>query len=607
MLIFSHDSSSGQYWSKENNNAEVKHFGDSPTDAKYSRLDELETYGKENGAFQFKLEYPKVGITNIWKQTSNPVTATSRGVEGYEAISIEANSQNWGGLEYNDGNYNFIDGSVGTSDIKVTTACENAWLNLECSANAFVKINSAVYGRSDKTTCPNSAMSNTDCAASSSMDIVVDKCEGQESCIVAAANRIFGDPCGGTHKYLTVNYVCTSQGHYSIGAYQSWGGSNKFPGAPNAVDYVKLWVKTVATFSSDCPPTPPPQPSPPPFPSSPPSPPPSPPSPPPSYPMPSDIIKTAVDGCLKTNPVDGLCHDLKVNGVSYGAMPYWDTSQVTSLKYLFKNKVDFNADISGWDTSLNTKLWGTFQGAQNFNQDLSKWDTSKVNDFDDVFNGATKFTQDVSTWAWSCKKLQYSSRMYQNSGAPCFKCSSGIVFESCSTGRRRMLQSSDDTPPITDESFSGLISKCLAVAPTDGRCGEENEHGDMSMWNVSLVKDMTAAFKDKSNFNADLSRWNVFQVTSMEEMFSGASVFNSDIIGWETSEVVNMDSMFMDATEFNADITAWNTSSLTSSAGMFSGATAFADACVKITTTGSSSSDGPPYSVGLLRRSPARR
>ena len=167
------------------------------------------------------------------------------------------------------------------------------------------------------------------------------------------------------------------------------------------------------------------------------------------------------------------------------------------------------------------------------------------------------------------------------------------AFTSCSTGRRRMLQSSDDAPPITDESFSGLISKCLAVAPTDGRCGEENEHGDMSMWNVSLVKDMTAAFKDKSNFNADLTLWNVFQVTSMEEMFSGASAFNSDIIGWDTSEVVNMDSMFMDATEFNADITAWNTSSLTSSAGMFSGATAFADACVKI-TTGSSSSDGPP-------------
>ena len=90
----------------------------------------------------------------------------------------------------------------------VATACEHAKLNLECSANTFVKINSAVYGRSDKTTCPHPAMSNTNCAASSSLDIVGGQCDGQESCSVVASNAVFGDPCGGTYKYLTVNYGC---------------------------------------------------------------------------------------------------------------------------------------------------------------------------------------------------------------------------------------------------------------------------------------------------------------------------------------------------------------------------------------------------------------
>ena len=293
---------------------------------------------------------------------------------------------------------------------------------------------------------------------------------------------------------------------------------------------------------------------------------------------------------------DGLCHGLKYNGVAYGAMPYWDTSDITNMKDLFDNKPNFNADISGWKTPSLQNLWGTFRNAKNFNQDLSQWDTSSVTDFDEVFRGATKFNQDVPSWGWSCERKVYTSNMYLNTGekTPCFKCiASTNKFGACSSRRRGLLQSSD-APPIADDLFAGLVSKCLEIAPTDGRCGEGNEYGDMSAWNVSQVQNMAAAFKDKSNFNADLSLWDVSQVTSMKEMFSGASAFNSDIMGWETGEVVNMDSMFLNATEFNADITAWNTSSLTSSAQMFSGANAFSVACVNITTTGSSGGDGPP-------------
>ena len=113
MLVYKHDSSTGLFWSKANNNAEAKHTGRSSADKKFSRLDEIETYGKINGVYEFKLEYPALGITNIWKQTSNPVLETKPhgGVKGYQAISVAATGNRWGGLEKSGGS-SFLDGSV---------------------------------------------------------------------------------------------------------------------------------------------------------------------------------------------------------------------------------------------------------------------------------------------------------------------------------------------------------------------------------------------------------------------------------------------------------------------------------------------------------------
>jgi hypothetical protein len=37
------------------------------------------------------------------------------------------------------------------------------------------------------------------------------QCEGQQSCELQATNRYMGsDPCGGTYKYLQVDYQCVA-------------------------------------------------------------------------------------------------------------------------------------------------------------------------------------------------------------------------------------------------------------------------------------------------------------------------------------------------------------------------------------------------------------
>jgi len=89
-----------------------------------------------------------------------------------------------------------------------TRACEGSSVSLSCDSG-FIDIIDATYGRKHgPDVCPHSATSDQDCHAASSVGIVSAACSGQSSCEVSATNGVFGDPCGGTYKYLTVNYAC---------------------------------------------------------------------------------------------------------------------------------------------------------------------------------------------------------------------------------------------------------------------------------------------------------------------------------------------------------------------------------------------------------------
>merc|ERR1712159_496745 len=48
--------------------------------------------------------------------------------------------------------------------------------------------------------------------AASSMGVVSKACDGKAKCQVAVTNGVFGDPCGGTYKYLTVSFTCGGSG-----------------------------------------------------------------------------------------------------------------------------------------------------------------------------------------------------------------------------------------------------------------------------------------------------------------------------------------------------------------------------------------------------------
>jgi len=81
-----------------------------PTSSNFAMLDELENFRSTDGKFEFKLVWPLSEAQDmLWKQSSNPVTMSTRGVEGYEVVSVP-HPRKFGGLTNNLGRSTLLDG-----------------------------------------------------------------------------------------------------------------------------------------------------------------------------------------------------------------------------------------------------------------------------------------------------------------------------------------------------------------------------------------------------------------------------------------------------------------------------------------------------------------
>ena len=99
--------------------------------------------------------------------------------------------------------------------------------------------------------------------------------------------------------------------------------------------------------------------------------------------MPSKYHRT--DGDIFQS-VNEWCDDPVVAAAKYGHISEWNTSLVTNMKELFKNKRDFNDDISKWNVSNVTDMSWMFNcydededGDEQepiFNGDISGWDVA---------------------------------------------------------------------------------------------------------------------------------------------------------------------------------------------------------------------------------------
>ncbi len=173
-----------------------------------------------------------------------------------------------------------------------------------------------------------------------------------------------------------------------------------------------------------------------------------------------------------TNPTKAL--------KKYGHIREWNTSKVTTMKNLFREKNNFNEDISRWDVSSVTNMRFMFRETP-FNGDISGWNVSSVTNMSYMFF-LSSFNGNISRW-------------YVSS--------------------------------VTDMCFMFV---------------ETPFNGDISGWNVSKVDNMCVMFRG-TLFNGDISGWDVSSVTVTFAMFS-QTPFNGDISGWNVSSVTSMRYMF---------------------------------------------------------------
>jgi len=151
---------------------------------------------------------------------------------------------------------------------------------------------------------------------------------------------------------------------------------------------------------------------------------------------------------------------------TYGEINTWDTSLVTDMANLFKDKDTFNDDISNWDVSNVTNMERMFYWASNFNQSIDNWNVSNVTNMERMFY-ATLFNSDISIW---------------------------------------------NTSAVTNISYM-FVATGLFNQP-------------IGNWDVSNVTDMKYIFYNAFSFNQDIRVWSVSNVTNFTNMFKGAPRMN---------------------------------------------------------------------------------
>ena len=134
--------------------------------------------------------------------------------------------------------------------------------------------------------------------------------------------------------------------------------------------------------------------------------------------------------------------------------------------------------------------------------------------------------------------------------AHAFRCGSPVLFVGASS--------------LTDSTFKEASWDWVQETST-----ATTTWGDISVWDVSGVKDFSRAFSKDRNQEGEyardgnpkaatfvgtgMSKWITGSVTSLELMFYGAQSMNADLSKWDVQKVETMEDTFNDCIAFTGE------------------------------------------------------
>ncbi|XP_056589525.1 uncharacterized protein LOC130409523 [Triplophysa dalaica] len=155
---------------------------------------------------------PANQLSNVQCTQSTSLSVLTTQCDGKPDCSIAVNNAVFGDPCV--GTYKYLNVSYTCVKAKDLITCEGETAKPSC-AKGTIKVRSANYGRTNKTTCstgrPPHQLSNVQCRQSTSLSVVAKQCDGKQDCSIPATNKVFSDPCVGTYKYLNVSYTCSQE------------------------------------------------------------------------------------------------------------------------------------------------------------------------------------------------------------------------------------------------------------------------------------------------------------------------------------------------------------------------------------------------------------